>query len=131
MILQVKIIGILLIALSLMHLVFPKYFAWKEELIRLSLMNRQLMYVHTFFIAFAVLLMGILCVGSSEDIVQTALGKRIAFGFSVFWAARLFIQFFGYSSLLWKGKKFETGVHIFFSFLWLYFTVIFFVVWLK
>jgi hypothetical protein len=44
-----KIIGVLLIALALAHIVFPKYFNWDKELKSLSLINRQMMTVHTFF----------------------------------------------------------------------------------
>jgi hypothetical protein len=36
-----KIIGVLLIALALVHIVFPKYFNWDKELKSLSLINRQ------------------------------------------------------------------------------------------
>ena len=83
------------------------------------------MYVHTFFIALTVMLMGLLCITSARQLIETDLGKRIAFGLAVFWFARLMIQFFGYSSELWKGKAFETAVHISFSAIWVYFSLIF------
>jgi hypothetical protein len=123
--LQLKIIGVLLIALAVLHALFPKYFEWKKELSGLSLINRQMMYVHTFFIAFAVFLMGVLCLTSSAEITGTPFGGRIALGFAVFWTARLFIQFFGYSSKLWRGKPFETTVHIAFAILWTYLSAVF------
>lgn len=116
-------------ALALVHLIFPNYFSWKDELKKLSLVNRQMMEVHTFFIAFIVFLMGLLCVTSYTDLIQTTLGKRIALGLSVFWGVRMLFQFFVYSSQLWKGKKFETIVHIVFSLLWAYLTTIFFLVY--
>ncbi len=115
---QINIIGYLLILLALIHVIFPKYFNWKEELNQLSLINKQVMQVHTFFIALTVLLMGVLCVTSATEITTTSFGKKISFGFGLFWLCRLLIQFFGYSSKLWKGKKFETIVHIVFSILW-------------
>ncbi|MDR6300808.1 hypothetical protein GGR31_001451 [Mesonia maritima] len=120
-----KIIGILLIALALVHIIFPKYFSWKKELKSLSLINRQMMTVHTFFIAFTVFLMGLLCLTSINELIETNLGKKISLGLGVFWTIRLFIQFFVYSSDLWKGKKFETGIHILFSIFWIYFSSIF------
>ena len=58
---HLKIVGALLIALSLMHIIIPKYFKWEQELKSLSLITKQILYVHTFFIAFIVLLMGLLC----------------------------------------------------------------------
>lgn len=120
-----KLIGIFLIVLAFVHVIFPKYFNWKEELKGLSLINKQMMTIHTFFIALVVCLMGLLCLTSSTDLIYTALGKRICLGLAIFWGTRLFIQFYGYSSTLWKGKKFETIVHVFFSSFWAYLTTIF------
>jgi hypothetical protein len=126
--LHLKIIGVLMIILSLVHIIFPVYFEWKKELHTISLMNRQMVYVHTFFIALTVLLMGLLCLTSAKDLAETVLGKKIVAGFCLFWMTRLVIQFFGYSSKLWKGKKFETVIHVLFSLLWFYFTAVLFIV---
>lgn len=126
--LHLKIIGILFILLALIHIIFPKYFNWKEELAPLSLINRQMMMTHTFFIALTVLLMGLLCVTSYVDLIHTNLGKKISLGLGVFWCFRLVFQFFGYSSKLWKGKRFETIVHILFSVLWIYTSVVFLII---
>lgn len=125
--LHFNIIGVLLIGLAFLHLIFPSYFNWKEELSQLSLMNKQMMQVHTFFIAFIVFLMGVLCLYSTNDLLNTSLGKTISLGFGIFWGVRLVFQFFGYSKELWKGKSFETIVHIAFSLLWMYLTAVFFV----
>jgi len=122
---QFKITGTLLILLSMLHFIFPRYFNWKQELSSLSLVNRQIMYVHTFFIAFVVFLMGVLCITSSTDLLNTQLGKRMSLAFGIFWSIRLYIQFFGYSSKLWKGKLFETIVHISFSIFWTYLSATF------
>lgn len=123
--LQLKIIGILLILLAAMHAFFPKYFKWKEELRPLSLINRQMMEVHTLFIAIVLLLMGVLCLLATDELLTTKLGKIVLTGIGLFWALRLLVQFFVYSPLLWRGKKFETAVHILFSLLWAYLTILF------
>ncbi|MCX6320036.1 MAG: hypothetical protein NTW29_22345 [Bacteroidetes bacterium] len=128
---HLKIIGILLIALALLHGVFPRYFQWGSELRKLSLINRQMMIVHTFFIAVTVFLMGLLCITSAAALIETDLGKRISLGLGFFWVVRFFIQFFGYSSALWKGKKFETIMHVCFTFLWVYLSVIFLAVYFR
>ena len=127
--LQIKIAGVLFIALSFTHIIFPKYFDWKNDLKEMSLINRQVMYVHTFFIALMVLLMGLLCITSSKALLQTKLGSTISLGLAIFWGIRLIIQFFGYSSQHWRGKKFETIVHVFLSMLWLYVTAVFLYSW--
>ena len=120
-----KVVGFLLMALALVHIIFPKYFNWKQELRTLSLINKQMMIVHTFFIALVVFLMGLLCFTSATELASTGLGKKISLGLGLFWSVRLFVQFFGYSPKLWKGKLFETVVHIVFSFFWLYLSVLF------
>ena len=131
MLTHLKIIGLILIFLALVHIIFPKYFKWRLELKSLSLINRQMMTVHTFFIALTVFLMGLLCFTSAKEIIETELGNKIAFGLGVFWSIRLFVQFFVYSVKLWKGKTFETIVHVFFSGLWLYFSIVFFTLYFK
>lgn len=129
--LHLKIIGCLLITLALVHIIFPKYFHWDRELSSLSVINRQMMKVHTFFIALTVFLMGVLCWAGSTELVETNFGKKISLGLGIFWIIRLVIQFFGYSATLWKGKRFETAVHIVFSLLWTYLSVIFLAIYFK
>lgn len=126
-----KIIGVLLIVLAITHAVFPRYFNWANELGSISLINRQMMYVHTFFIALVVFLMGMLCLTSSNELIETEFGRQIALGLGVFWSCRLLIQFFGYSSQLWKGKLFETTIHVLFSILWLYLSTVFMLTYLQ
>lgn len=120
-----KVIGSLFIVLALSHIFFPRYFNWKQELAKLSLVNRQIMTVHSFFIALMVLLIGLLCLTSAHELITTPLGKRISLGLGIFWSARLLIQFVGYSSKLWKGRLFETGVHVLFAIFWTYISVVF------
>lgn len=120
-----KIIGFLLMILALIHIFFPKYFNWKEELKSLSLINRQMMIVHTFFIALVVFLIGLLCLTSATYLTQTKLGKTISLGLGIFWTTRLIFQLFIYSSKLWKDKTFETVIHVLFSFLWIYLSSVF------
>lgn len=129
--LQIQIIGVLLMLLALIHIGFPKYFKWKLELKSLSLINSQMMTTHTFFIALTVFLMGLLCVTSSTELIETTLGKKISLGLGIFWLIRLFFQMFVYSSLLWKGKKFETTMHILFTLFWVYMSSLFLLIYFK
>jgi len=128
---NLTIIGGLLVALALLHGIFPKYFNWKEELAQLSLINRQMMQVHSFFLALGLFLVGLLCLRSAHLLVSTPLGKEICLGLGVFWGARLVVQFFGYSAENWRGKGFETAVHVLFIVFWSYLGVVFVLVWWK
>ena len=122
---HLELIGAALVLLALVHLAIPRYCGWNEGLAGLSLLNRQMMKVHTFFIALAVLLMGLLCLTSAADLVQTVLGRRIALGLAIFWSFRLVVQLFGYSTELWRRKPFETSVHLLFTVLWAYIAAVF------
>ena len=126
--LHLKLIGFCLIALGLVHATFSKQFNWKQELSTLSIMNREMMHVHTFFIAFVLFLIGLLCLTSSKELLETALGKRISLGLGIFWVVRLYVQFFVYSSKIWRGKTFETIVHIIFCVFWAYLSAVFFLI---
>lgn len=109
-------------------MIFPRYFRWKTTTTSLERVTREILYVHTFFIALTVLLMGLLCLSSADLLLGTTLGRRVCLGLAVFWTLRLFFQFFGYSAKLWKGKHFETIVHVAFSFLWLYLSTVFWLI---
>ena len=122
---HLQLTGVLLIILALLHAVFPKYLDWKRDLSSLSMANRQIMYVHSFFIALGVALIGLLCLTSSHQLLYTPLGKKIALGLALFWSARWLVQFFGYSSKLWKGKRFETVVHVLLALFWTYLSIVF------
>lgn len=108
-----------------MHIIIPKYFNWEQELVPLSLITKQIIYVHTFFIAFVILLIGLLCLTYSHQLVHDPFGRVISFGLFGFWLTRLIFQFFVYSPKVWRGKRFETVMHVIFSITWLYFTMVF------
>ena len=120
-----EIAGGLLMGLGLLHGVFPRYFRWREETAGLTLLTRQILHVHTFFIGLMVFLMGLLCLTSAAEMIHTPLGQRICLGLGVFWGIRLMFQFFGYSSRLWRGKRFEAAMHLLFSLFWAFLTVLF------
>ena len=122
---HLNLIGGLLVLLALLHVGFPRYFRWADDLAGLQLINRQMLYVHTFFLALTLLLMGGLCLSSAPELVHTALGRRLCAGLAAFWGVRLGVQFFGYSRSLWRGKRFETAMHWGFTALWTYLTGVF------
>ena len=124
--LHLKIVGLSLMLLALFHVVLPKRFDWQKELALLSLFNRQVMYVHTFFIALVVLMFGALTFFfTAELLAKNSLAQVILAGFAGFWAIRLFVQLFVYDAALWRGKRFETIAHILFTIYWVYCTAIY------
>lgn len=89
------------------------------------------MEVHTFFVALTVMLIGLLCWFYADNLVNSQFGRVISMGLGIFWGIRLLFQFFVYSPKLWRGKRFETVMHIIFSLLWIYLTFVFITVGLN
>lgn len=128
MTIALQLSGAILALLGLAHTAFPRYFRWREETKQLSLLTRQVLYVHTGLIGLTVFLIGILNMTCAHDLTNTTLGKRISLGLALFWGIRLIVQFFGYSPKLWRGKRFETIIHILFSVFWAWLTTLFLLV---
>ena len=117
----VRVAGALQIALAMAHVFFPKRFNWKEELSRLSLLNRQIFLVHTAFISLMLLMMGALSLFATETLLHSGrLSRLVLGGFASFWCLRLVFQWFVYDRRLWLGHRFNTIVHFLFTALWLY-----------
>lgn len=112
--------------LALLHGVFPRRFDWKNDLAQLTPLNRQIFYVHTFFICWILVLMGVLCLFFPAILLSGGqLAQLLSAGCASFWFLRLMVQFFVYDSALWKGLALETFVHGVFSLMWTYYTLVF------
>lgn len=123
---HLRLIGASLIALACLHLAFPRRFDWPAELARLSLLNRQIFLVHCLFICLVLVQIGVLALFFTEELlIPSRLGRVVAAGLTIFWAARLIAQWFIYDRALWRGSRFNTTMHILFSLLWSYYTGVF------
>jgi hypothetical protein len=106
--LHLRIVGVLLLALTAMNLcIVPRRFGWKQEMARLSLLNRQIFQVHAGFICVVLVMMAVLL------------------GLGGFWFVRLLTQWLVYSPQVWRGHRFNTVMHGAFTGLWTYFTGVF------
>ena len=116
-----RVAGALQLALAALHPFFPRRFGWAEELPRLSLLNRQIFVVHTFFIALTVAMFGALSLFGAPALLQaTSLSRLVLGGMAAFWGVRLVVQLFVYDSRLWRGQAFNTRMHLAMSALYLY-----------
>lgn len=123
---HLRFIGAVLVTLALLHVAFPRRFNWKEELARLSLLNRQMFLVHVFFIALMLTFFGALSFVLAEGLsAPTLLSKSVLVGFTVFWLLRLFVQLFVYDPRLWRGHPFNTAVHVIFTAFWAYLVAVY------
>ena len=69
--------------------------------------------------------MGLLTLLHAPELISTPLGNRICLGFCVFWSIRALCQVFVYSPSLWRGRAFETAVHVLFLAFWIDMAVIY------
>lgn len=124
--LHLKIVGGLMMALAASHAGMPRYFGGSEELARVSLLTRQIFWVHSFFVCLVLAMMGAgsaFATGSLLD--RTPLARLVLGAFAVFWAVRLAFQWLVYDRSLWVGDRFRTFVHFAFTALWIYFMTVY------
>lgn len=118
---NLRIAGALQLALAVAHIPFPRWFNWREELARLSPINRQVFIVHDLFIVLVLILFGALSLFAAPAMLEpVTLGLLVCGGMSVFWIVRLYCQFFVYTRELWRGHRGRTAIHVAITALWLY-----------
>ena len=125
--LHLRVVGVLLLLLTAVNVFdVPRRFDWKRELTGLSLINRQIFQVHAAFICvMLVMFAGLVLLLPRELLAPTPLARAILAGLGTFWFIRLLTQWFVYDRSLWRGRRFETGVHILFTCVWTYFAATF------
>jgi hypothetical protein len=129
---HLQIVGSLLLLLGLSHALMNRYFGWATELAGISLLTRQIFYVHTFFIALGVVLGGAVSLAFSTDLLNpTPLNRAILASMAFFWLCRLLAQFFVYDDAIWRGNPARTRMHIVFSLLWCYVTAVYSLAFIK
>jgi hypothetical protein len=113
----------LLLLLAALNLYVPRRFGWAAELQRLSLFTRQVFVVHAGFIVLTLVLFGLLSLALADELLEpSSLARAVLAGLTLFWLARLLVQWLFYDRSLWRGKTLETSVHVTFTLVWLYFT---------
>jgi hypothetical protein len=121
-----RLAGLLLVVLAAAHVTFPKRFHWADELPRLSLLNRQMFLVHVWYIALTVASMGVLSLVFTEALLARSLLARLVLAWlCAFWLSRLVVQWFIYDRQLWVGNRLNTGVHILFTAMWCYLSLVY------
>jgi len=118
--------GAILLGLAALHPLMPARLRWKEELPRLSLLNRQMFLVHAYFIGLVLAMMGALCAFAPRLLVERGpLARLVCGAFAVFWFARLVVQWFVYDRSLWREGGFNAFIHWLFTAFWIYLSSLF------
>jgi hypothetical protein len=123
---HLRFVGALMAALVVINLFVPGRFRWREEMARLSLVNRQIFQAHTVFIVLTVAMFSALLLTSADALLEpTRLSRAILGGLTLFWGVRMLMQWFFYSPAIWRGNRFNTVMHGVFSAAWVYVTTVF------
>lgn len=122
---HLRFVGLIMAALVVVNLFVPRRLRWREELARVSLVNRQIFQVHTMFIILILAMFAVLLLTSADALLEpTRLSRLILGGLTIFWGVRLLTQFFYYSPAIWRGDRFNTAMHGVFSVAWIYVTAV-------
>jgi hypothetical protein len=93
LILNLTVAGAVLVGLGAMHIAMPAVLGWHRELAGASLLNREVSYVHCFFIGLACVLWGLLPLTAGSRLLQPSpVTRLVLIGAVAFWASRLVIQ---------------------------------------
>lgn len=122
---HLRTVGVLMALLACVNLFVPGRFNWREELSRVSLLNRQIFQAHTFFIVVIIVLMSALFLTCAEALLEpTRLSRALLGGLTIFWGLRMLMQWFFYSPRVWRGNRLHTVMHGLFSAGWIYVTAV-------
>ncbi len=105
--------GILHFGILLASAMVPKVLDWKGSLEKLDGLFRQLVWVHGAFIVLVIIGFGLLSVVLAGDLAGgTPLARGMCLFISLFWAARLVVQFFVFDAKPYlKTTLLKAGYH--------------------
>ena len=126
LLLHLRLSGVVMASLVVVNLLVPRRFHWREEMSRLSLVNRQIFQAHSVFLVLTLALFSALLLTCGPALLEpTRLSRAVLFGLTVFWGLRMLMQWCFYSPLIWRGHPFNTVMHYVFSVVWVYVTTVF------
>lgn len=121
-----RIMGAGLILLAGMHGPIGRHLKWREDGRNLTPANAAIFRVHTFFICFVLVMMGLPCLlDPSIFLEKSNASSWLAWSYAAFWTTRLYVQWFVFPWHLWRGKPIETIVHVCFTVLWIFLAGVF------
>ena len=126
LLLHLRLSGVVMASLVVVNLLVPGRFHWREEMSRLSLVNRQIFQAHSVFLVLTLALFSALLLTCGPALLEpTRLSRAVLAGLTIFWGLRMLMQWCFYSPLIWRGHRFNTVMHYTFSVVWVYVTTVF------
>jgi len=126
LLLHLRLAGVVMASLVVVNLMVPGRFHWREEMSRLSLVNRQIFQAHSVFLVLTLALFSALLLTCGPALLEpTRLSRAVLAGLTIFWGLRMLMQWCFYSPSIWRGHRFNTVMHYTFSVVWVYVTTVF------
>ncbi|MEU6840522.1 hypothetical protein ABZ930_01445 [Streptomyces sp. NPDC046716] len=123
---QMRLVGLALILMGLVHAVLPRVLGWPGDLRASSLLTRQVSYAHLFFIGLTCALLGALPLAFAPDLLTGApLPTFLLCAQTLFWGLRWIMEFAYFSPRLWRGHRLRTAGHAALAVLWTWVTGVF------
>ena len=85
--------GIYSLGFAIFHIFFWKLFNWKNDLKKLSIVNRGIIQILNVCLMYFFLIIAILCFIHTDELIKTALGKSFLIAVSFFLLLRTIQQF--------------------------------------
>lgn len=125
LIVHLRIAGLIMLALAAVYPVYPRRFGWARQLEAVSLLVRQIFFVHIGFILLLLTMQGVLLAAYPSVVMEpNNAAIALAIGMTVFWVYRLIAQIFIFDRTLWTGQRLHAFVHVVFLMLWIYLTCV-------
>ncbi len=121
MIWHLRISGALFVLLGLAHAGFGKRLNWTEDLAKLSVVNRHIFLVHSFYSAMLLVMLGALSLFMTDALLQPGLlSSAILGGMTLLWTVRLGIQWLFFDRSIWVGHVANRRIHYLLTVFWVY-----------
>jgi|KBSSwiStaDraftv2_1062776.scaffolds.fasta_scaffold156960_2 hypothetical protein len=121
--LHLRAVGLIMAGLVAVNVCVPGRLGWKEDLARVSPLNRQIFVAHTVFLILLLALLAALFLACADALLEPGrLSRAVLSGLIAFWGLRMLMQWFFYSPAHWRGDRFRTLAHGVFSLAWIYVT---------
>ena len=126
LVILLRVSGLSLIALSLLHLVLWRTLHWGREIERLSPLNARVFLVHTFFVAFVLCALGLLSLLEPRLLVEPSeLARLLLAAIVLFWIARLVIQQLVFDRAMRSGWTRSPLVRVGASLVWVFYVAVY------
>lgn len=85
--------GLHSLAFALFHMAFWKLFGWPQTLAGTTAANRAIVQILNLRLIYIALGIAVLCFAYTDELRDTALGRAVLLGMSLFWVGRTIEQF--------------------------------------